>query len=278
MSRLLWLASYPKSGNTWLRVFIANLKGGGPAPAQINALGIDCMAAGRRLFEDETGVAAADLTPEEVERLRPRVYESLAQRSRSVQFVKIHDAYTTTPAGEALVPQTVTNGAVYVIRNPLDVACSMASHMGYGIDRAIAVMADPEYALNQGTRRLHIQLRQRLLSWSGHVLSWVDAPGLRLHVVRFEDMKGAPLATFQGVARFCGLAHDPEQVQRALGHSSFPEMQRQEREGGFAERPSTAAAFFRKGEVGTWRAELTDRQVGRVLADHGEVMSRFGYL
>ena len=45
--RLFWLASYPKSGNTWFRAFLRNLECGAKQPASINDLGATSLAAGR---------------------------------------------------------------------------------------------------------------------------------------------------------------------------------------------------------------------------------------
>lgn len=275
---IIWLASYPKSGNTWFRVFLANLRGERETPADINALETDGIASGRSLFDEMVGISAADLREEEIERLRPQVYEHLAAEAEETLFIKIHDAYTRTPDGAPLIPPSVTAGVVYLLRNPLDVAVSYAHHLGCGVEEAIERMADPHHTLCGSPGRLHHQLRQRLGTWSGHVLSWVDAPGLRLHLMRYEEMKRRPMETFQAAARFCGLPEDPVRIERALRLSDFAELQRQEQAHGFYEKPPRAAAFFRRGEVGAWREALTQAQVCRIIRDHGTVMARFGYL
>ena len=95
-------------------------------------------------------------------------------------------------------------------------------------------------------------LDHRFLSWSEHVLSWIEQEGFPVHVVRYEDMQGSPLETFTAAARFCGLACDPDSVRRALDHSSFEKLQKQERKSGFRERPKQArprASFFAKARL-----------------------------
>ena len=52
----------------------------------------------------------------------------------------------------------------------------------------------------------------------------------------------------------------------------------QEREHGFQEKMQRAESFFRKGKVGDWRDRLTPEQAACVIAAHGAVMRRFGYL
>lgn len=276
MAGIIWLASYPKSGNTWLRVFLANLRRDGQEPVNINELDDDTIASDRARFDRLTGLEASDLSPEEIDRLRPEVYERLAAEARETLFVKVHDAYTYGADGRPLLSAT-SSRAIYLIRNPLDVAVSFAHHLTRDLDSIIEGMADAESALAPYTDRLPWQLRQRLLSWSRHVLSWVAAP-LPLLVLRYEDIIQQPLKTFSQAARFAGLPDEPARVRKAVAFSDFKEMQRQEQERGFKERMQKAKKFFREGGWGVWRRELTPAQAARLIRAHREVMQRFGYL
>lgn len=275
MSGILWIASYPKSGNTWFRAFIENLRRGDGQAVDINDLQI-VPANRRRMFDDATGVESTELTADEVARLRPRVYRYLAEHSAETVFLKIHDACTVVPGGGPLIPPEATAGAVYIIRNPLDVAISLSHHVGKPIDREIASMASSEGGYSSDIPDEHLD--HRFLSWSEHVLSWIEQEGFPVHLVRYEDMQGSPLETFTAAARFCGLPCDPDSVRRALDHSSFEKLQKQERESGFRERPANADSFFRQGKVGGWREVLSPSQVDRIVEAHATVMRRFGYL
>jgi aryl sulfotransferase len=126
--------------------------------------------------------------------------------------------------------------------------------------------------------KLHDQFRQRLLSWSAHVLSWVERPSFPVCILRYEDMVESPLETFGRAARFCGLGYDVEKIASALTFSSFEKLREQERANNFNERGPTSHAFFRKGKIGSWREELTRTQAERVIEQHRAVMLRFGYL
>jgi hypothetical protein len=278
MKNLIWLASYPKSGNTWFRVFLTNLLRDGDEPADINRLERSPIASAREVFDNAVGIEAADLSFAEVDRLRPEVYRFLSHQAKEACFFKIHDAYTFLADGCPLVPPDATRGAIYIIRSPLDVVISFANHLGAPIDRAMKRMAEENFCFSGNPGRLEDQLRQRLLSWSGHVRSWTEAEDLEVHVMRYEDMKQNPTESFTRALRFAGLAKSPEQIARALKFSDFSEMQRQEKEKGFKEKPLKAGAFFRKGEVGSWREVLSHRQVKKIIAAHGDVMKRFGYL
>ena len=133
---------------------------------------------------------------------------------------------------------------LYLIRNPLDVAVSFAHHSASTVERMVRKMADPDFAFVDKPHTLHNQLRQRLLTWSGHVTSWVDEPGLRVHVVRYEDMQADPMGTFTGVIRFCGLDDDPALIAKAVDFSRFERVQAQEVEHGFGEKMPGAASLM----------------------------------
>jgi hypothetical protein len=278
MTGIIWLASYPKSGNTWFRVFLSNLLRDADGPADINALDATPISSARAIFDDETGIEAADLTGEEIDRLRPRVYEQLAENATETLFMKVHDAWTLLPDGSPLLSSRATRGAIYFMRNPLDVAVSYAHHNGTEIDQAIACMGNGEHVLCGKSDRLQNQLRQKLLTWSGHVESWLNAPGIHVHVMRYEDMLVRPLETFGGAVAYAGLSHDPSKIEKALQFSEFEVLQAQEKENGFMEKAPVDDLFFRNGRAGQWRDRLTPAQVDRIIKDHGDVMRRFGYL
>ena len=113
---------------------------------------------------------------------------------------------------------------------------------------------------------------------SRHVASWVDCSEFPVHAVRYEDMHSDALTTFGAAARFAKLSHERSEIEHAIRQSSFEELQRQELSHGFRERSPRATSFFREGRVGAWRHSLTVEQAARVIADHTDMMRRFGYL
>jgi hypothetical protein len=278
MSGIVWLASYPKSGNTWVRVFLTNFLRDGEAPADIHELDGGPIASARAMFDEAMGVAASDLTPAQVERYRPRVYEQIAAESKETLYLKIHDAFTRTPEGVPMVTAKATAGVVYLVRNPLDVAVSFGFHEGVPPGEMVSRMNDPGYCFAGNVHRLPNQLPQRLLTWSGHVRSWLDDSGLPVHLVRYEDLLLSPVETFSRLLAFVGLDPDPRRVRKAINFSSFDILAAQESEHGFRERLAAAERFFRKGQIGDWRNHLTEAQAQQIMADHGPVMNRLGYL
>ena len=277
MGAVIWLASYPKSGNTWFRIVLSNLLSNEDEPVCINNLR-GSIACARNIFDDLVGIEASDLTETEIEQIRPDVYQHLSDKAEKQVFLKIHDAYTYIDTQTPLIPDQATLGAVYIIRNPLDIVVSYAHHRSQDYDTIIARMNDEEFTLCNDSERLNTQFPQKLLSWSRHVRSWTDICTSPVCIIRFEDMKINPWETFKKALCFSQLKFDTNQLQKALQFSSFEELQQQEKKGNFRERHIDSNMFFRKGEIGSWRGELNRSQVQRVIEKHGDVMKKFGYL
>ncbi len=270
---IVWVASYPKSGSTWFRLFVDNLHAGANGPVHINDISHSGVL-DRRTFDQLAGVDSDDLSLEEIDRLRPRVYETISQQTGGLLFAKVHDAYRSNADGRPVFTAASTCRVIYLVRNPLDVCVSLASHAGIDVDAAIARMEDDGFRCEEPWK-FEKKFRQHRSSWSGHVSSWVGAP-LQTHVLRYEDMKESPLETFSGAVGFLELGFGRERIERAIRFSSFEELRSQEDRHGFVER--LRGPFFRKGEVGGWRDVLAPDQVERIVKRHRDVMQRFGYL
>lgn len=274
MSGLVLLASYPKSGNTWLRAVLESLRRGG-APVALNQLSRTIAnIAWQRLFDTAMGVDSADLTDAEIIAARPHLHRRLAATCADWPVFKVHDARLPfPPSGELLFQAGVVKAVIHVVRDPRDVAVSLANHIGRPVEDAIARMADAGRVARGGS-----QLPQFLSSWSAHVESWLESPDLKLFTLRYEDMKAHPEAAFGGAARFIGLDARPEALSDAIANTRFERLRAQEAAEGFVERPEACDRFFRRGEVGGWRDSLTPAQAERIVLDHGRVMRRLGYL
>lgn len=274
MKGIVWLASYPKSGNTWFRAFLTNLIHGGEQPVDINAFDTTNFAA-RPNYDRALGWETSDLTPAEVQSARLAVQEVIAREKDAV--FKVHEAFNDPRNGQPLFSVPATRAVLYFLRHPLDVAVSFSHHRGKELDDTIARMNNPVAVMAGKADEMDLQLPQPLGSWSSHVRSWVDAPGLPVHALRYEDMLTRPHEVFTAACRFAGFPDDPARVARALDHSRFEVLQQQEQARGFRESHG-GGAFFRKGQAGGWREVLSPAQVAAIVQTHGDVMRRFGYL
>ncbi len=274
MGRILWLASYPKSGNTWIRIFLANLLKGEGGPVDINRVGEATLAepgtAGFALIDQRPW---QQWSPAEIARMRPRVQERIAATGPGIVPVKTHSAFVRDH-GVPSINMAVSHGAIYVVRNPLDVAVSYAHHQGVEIDAIIALMGQSMFRTPTNATNVN----EVMGSWSEHVASWTTHASPQLHIMRYEDMLAEPDKAFLALARFMRVDADEARVRKAAANAAFDKVAAMEARAGFVERTPAQDRFFRSGRAGGWREALSTAQVDAIVKSHGEQMARFDYL
>ncbi len=272
---LVWLASYPRSGSTWLRVllarFLANSTDLKPIADVLTAMH-NVMPVHPEVFEELTALESSDLTFDEIDTLRPGTYRSWASLASERLYCTTYNRFRTTRAGVSLFPLDVTFASVYLVRNPLDVAVSWKFYAGKStFDESIAVLSDSAFAMSYPK----FGLPERIGAWSRHVESWRNAP-FPVLVVRYEDLLADTATTFADIVRFLGLdCGDADRLRRTVQHSSFDVMKKQEQEVPW-DRLATAS-HLRAGRAGDWRKHLSPGQAKEVLRAHGPTMASCGY-
>lgn len=273
MGKIIWIASFPKSGNTWMRALLANYIMDRMEPFPIDELRAFTLSDTRpRFFQDAAGRPVQELTKEETVKLRRKAQELIASSKPHDHFVKTH-SQNTMWAGEPLINHDVSKAAIYLVRNPLDLVSSYAPHLGISINEAIDRMA------NDGNASLEVNYKVFTFigSWEQHVSSWLNNGSIPRLVVKYEDLLDDPHTEFSKVLNALGLAIQEERLSRAIKFSSFKELSNQEEAYGFGERPPHTDRFFRKGVSETWRDLLSPEQVERIKTKQGRVMTQLGY-
>ena len=274
MGHIIWLASYPKSGNTWLRAFLANLMANQTVPVPLADLPRYCDdEALPERFQALAGRPVTELDMAQLSALRPTVQTQIAGARDGITFVKTHN-FLGYQDGFPLQHPGVTAGGIYVVRNPLDVAVSMTHHFGLTLDQAIDYLGDE----NTTTMTQHLWVSQVLTSWSTHVGSWADSAGANLLVVRYEDLLEKPTKTFAKIAALVGVKTDRARIERSIRHARFDTLASDERRQGFVEVSDKAQRFFRVGRSNQWRNVLSADQIARIVERHREQMKRFRYI
>jgi hypothetical protein len=269
-----WLASYPKSGNTWVRMFLnAAIT---RFPCRLNSVyqyvAGDLVPAA---YQSVLSVPLDRIGTREAVYCRPAaLVNQLAQVNRDL-CLKTHHAQLTID-DIPLCPAKLSKGAVYLVRDPRDVCLSFARHMGVSADEAIAMMARPHCTIAvKGGPLFHY-----LTSWSAHVRSWLDTRSpIPTALIRYEDLVAYPLATFRALCGALGLDDhiDDDALRYGVEQAAFDRLKKAEERQGFAETGNKQDSFFHRGRAGRWRDELTAEQVARIERDHGEVMAELGY-
>lgn len=271
---IIWIASYPKSGNTWLRAFLMYLFWNARTRRALNDISqMSTIDASKVWFDEAVGEDRLSWSEEATAAYRSASQRQILKRFDSTCFVKTHSAFMPWH-GHPMFDMSLTAGAIYLVRNPLDVVASYAAHSGKTITRTVTAMNTMDFTWPGNAE----QVPQLVGSWSQNVASWTSRPNPALHVMRYEDMVERTEDAFGALIRFLHLSPQVDRFKRAIEFTAFDTMQKVEAEDGFLDRTSHQDTFFRSGKTGGWRVELTPDEAQSVVDAHREQMMRFGYV
>ena len=270
---IVWLASYPKSGNTWTRVFLANYLSNAQEPLSINRMQMFAMGDSvPKLYQIAAGREIDTTDAQLTVRLRPRVLQGLVANNADVNFVKTHN-FRSSVYGVELFPTQVTRQAIYIVRNPLDVVMSFSRHFGMTIEDTVDAFAKSDFASGADSNTTW----QFLGSWSDHVKSWTKGASFPVLVIRYEDLLEDPVTHFGSIVDALGIPVEDDRLRRAIHFSRFDELKKQEEKQGFKEGPGTGNLFFNTGKTGQWKEHLDPTLISKIRRDHKRIMKQFRY-
>lgn len=266
MANIIYLASYPKSGNTWLRIIIKRLLFN--SSIHINCINLGVMSSYKKLLKLEKH----DMNEDEILLHRNKIYKKIADTKENF-FMKVHDCFKYLPKGEPLFP-TENNKAIIIIRNPLDVVISYAHHSDISIDESIERLNKGGTFGNSFTNNNHVT--QHIGFWKENVITWVNADIEKI-IIRYEDLHDHPEDTIKQIAEFLGISASDRCIAKTIEDSDFRKLKKQEEFGGFIEKPKKSLAFFREGRKEQYKEVLSKEQIERVLEENKDIMKKFGY-
>jgi len=277
--RTVWLASFPKSGNTWMRAILTALSTHRHL-FEVNHLGSGSQphAVGSAL--SQFGLDPRWLDASEIGRVRHALLEATEGRNVNSELPivrKTHEMYRPGVGGAEPFPTSVTRAAILVVRDPRDVACSYGPFFGLSAPEAIDQMTlDRSFSKASS---VHATSAQPWGSWATHTRSWLadDVP-FPVHLVRYEDLSADAVGTLRPVFAAIGLLCTSDELSAAVEQCRFDRLRNSEEKKGFRETSPRTSVFFRKGKAGTWTDELSAEQVATVEAHCRGEMERLGYL
>ena len=264
-----WITSYPKSGNTWVRMLLNAYFDNGHLDINVMPWGV---GDNRRFpYQAVSPIPIDKLTRHDVVLLRPaalmNLIESIGQKPLIVKTHHCNGTIDDIP----LIPERLTKRAFYVVRDPRDVAISWANHTNVSIDEAISDMADTHWTIGEDASFFHT-----LSSWSNHVNSWLSEKPYNVHLIRYERLLTAPGEVLSAILDAIGFENvSCDRIDRAVKATEFAALQEQEKNNAFEESPE-GVKFFREGKS-TWRDILSLEQVERIESDHYKTMENLGY-
>lgn len=271
--QIVWIASYPKSGNTWVRAFIdAYFLGEVDINQMVCSVSDDTST--RYQVGDGSDIR---LEPVDIQMLaRPMAMLRLVKLYNANKidgvplFVKTHSAHMIANGIEQL-PEMLTKATVFIVRDPRDVLPSFAAHMGISLDEAIDAMSDRYRVLFAGQKQA--KCAELISSWLQNTESFINADSHNVMVIKYEDMLADPCKEMARILRHSGIEPDMDRVKTAVEMVSLANLKKQEEKAGFNEGSPYADAFF-----GGKKEKPTDIQLHRIKKLFEKPMRKLGYL
>lgn len=275
---LFWLPSYPRSGNTFTRILLANYFCSDTEAYDINKLhGFLPPDTSSLLWEQAfPDTAGRSNTPELTWGLRPKFIQHYRKKEKPFLFHGFKTHTANLPAFDASGFDFRANDRViYVVRHPLDVVLSFSDFNNRDLEGAIESLRTQQVYVQHD----YVGGFEFRGSWSQHVLSWIDNPPCPLLVIRYEELRTATAQVLTAILEFLGAPVIPEKVQRAVEASRFDALQKQEATHSFNESVPKARSgkFFREGKMLQWLKELSPEQAYELADGCADAMDRVGY-
>ena len=275
--KIIWLCSYPKSGNTWMRLFLNALSNKIDHLGEIDSLiGGDAIAASKLLLNDSLGVDTEDLSTDDIQKVRSQAYQYWSSVLKDNTFMKVHDA--AYYRGLLLFPYNGTNKVIFIVRNPFDIAVSVSHYLNISIQQSVDAICDEELLVVDRVNGFKSLVPQYLGSWSSHYFSWKTAYGSNMLLIRYEDMLQDGITAFTKVVDYLDWHKSESEIQNAIEICSFSNLQKVEKVSGFKEKPKSSQMFFRKGRVGDWRNYLTEEQTQQIIKANFTLLRELNYI
>lgn len=249
MGNLVWLASYPFSGNRWIRGFLYCVLRKPETPPSLQDLRKLSLAdTDPGFYEQLSGKPLDQLQPQEVHNLRPQVQQKMTEVHPNPVLVETASAFASI-GDVPLFSSEYSAASVYVVRNPVSVIQALAQATGMTTDRAIEAISSANFFPMFSKHSIPNFCGR----WSEHVTSWGKPPWQDHLVLRYEDLRDTPAEAFGRVLAFMNLQASEAELLRA-------------------------AELSKPEEAATPLADLTEQQRARLAASHEEMMRHFGYL
>lgn len=281
---IVWIASYPKSGNTWVRILLSNylypinkekifenIKRilSFPSPKHFEGIfKIDKFS--KDELKDKKKV---DKKKFEISKYWIAAQEKI-NKNKEINFLKTHN-FGGSIEGYEFTNSKNTLGLIYIVRDPRSVAVSYAHHHNKSIDQSIVDLLDEKIIATNKANLLEFRS-----SWRINYLSWKNRKYPKI-IIRYEDLYSNTFESFKKILLFINNFQKIEiidsKIQKIIEESSFKNLSNLEKKIGFDEKGSNNF-FFRKGSVNEWKSVLTCNQSSKIEKAFENEMRELNYL
>jgi len=263
MKNIVWLASYPKSGNTWIRSVLSlaiykNLDINNFRILSLNAI----------IKEKEPNLKIQK--PGDTKFLWDEIQQKISKEvDQNRIIIKTHNLCANF--GEVQFPNlNFTSKLIYIVRDPRDVAISYGNHFGHTLERAIElIMKDNNFIFN-----VKDNLAEVISSWDNHVKSWATSNISKI-VIRYEDLILDPKNNLEKLFLFLKIK-PLIPIDKIILKTSFKSLQNIEIKKGFKEAPNRDRIFFRSGKMAEYQ-KYDQNVFAPLTSKYKDIMNKFGY-
>ncbi len=284
MDKILWIASYPKSGNTLVRAIISSL-----IYSKDGIFDFSILENLKQFDIDFYFEFIKEINQEDYKNLnRLEVvskYWALAQKR---SFKKENRYIFKTHAANLMfknlkyTDENRSLGLIYIIRDPRDVAVSYSKFRRESIDSTIDLIKNKNAVIYNS----HNEIIVPLSSWDVHIKSWslLKVPS---YIVRYEDIINnrekfiIELINFLQNKLKLNIKVNEKKISNILKTTSFNQLQKNESQKGyyaFNHIKDKEWKFFRKGVAGQWKNDLSSEQISEINNSFNNTMNKFGYI
>ena len=278
---IIWIASYPKSGNTWVRFFLNSLLFSKGSAVNINDIKIKLFPI-RKDFENLT---------ENVDNLEEFVKNCLFAQERinlenKIKFFKTHNAYWHSK-NFSFTNEKNTLATIYIVRDPRNVITSIKNHyIIESYEKSLEFMTNEQKIIGiKKNPNLEIDLPTVISSWKNHYNSWKKLNAKYL-LIKYENLINEPLKEFTKIVKFLEQIYNfkfkLKDVIESIDNCDFVNMKNQENNHGFVEAPinnlGEPIKFFNLGSNNNWEKMLNPKIVKSLENKFGSEMKEIGYL
>ena len=278
--KIVFISSYPKSGNTWVRILIRaiiNENKGIFKFKDLENVKLFSQFVYFSHFENIKFQPNGNLDFDFVVNNWMNAQKRINKNSNKARFFKTHSIRGIIN-GNFFTNEEVCLGFIYIIRDPRDIAISLSKHMGITIDNAIEIIL-----FNNKFVTTAFKVNEPVCTWQNHLESWINFENVPRLIIKYEDILEGRKKILNQIINFLknqlNLEIDvkKEVARNILKSTSFSILQKLEKDKGFKEA-SINSNFFRKGKSNQWKKILTNSQIRLIEKELYKPMKELKYL
>ena len=283
---IIWIASYPKSGNTWLRAFITSLLYKDKNLNVLNKLKqIHAYPLSKDFYNLLDNFENFKNISENWEKS-----QSILNLDKKIKFLKTHHILCSIN-GKFFTNYKNSLGVIYIVRDPRNVIISLKHHYSFkNYDEALKFMLDKHrFSGKMGKKETftrETEFPTYISNWHNHYNSWKNFKKNYL-LIKYEDLIKNPKVNFKEVTKYLSkllkIKIDEEDLDDAILKSSFKNLKQSEEKFGFSEAApdkitNRKKKIFNLGPDNMWEEDLPVNIRKKIESTFNEEMKELNYL